>query len=64
MHIYSMMREFADSWALLSLTLVFIAVFAWAFRPGGRKVHQDTADIPFRHDDKPLPVAPRKEAEK
>lgn len=53
MQMYSMMRAFADSWALLSLTLVFIGVFAWAFRPGSRKVHDDTANIPFRHDDKP-----------
>jgi cytochrome c oxidase cbb3-type subunit 4 len=22
-------------------------------RPGSRKVHRDTANIPFRHDDKP-----------
>lgn len=55
MQMYSMMRAFADSWALLSLTLVFIAVFVWAFRPGSRKVHDDTADIPFRHEDRPSP---------
>jgi cytochrome c oxidase cbb3-type subunit IV len=64
MHMYSIMREFADSWALLSLTLVFVMVVASAFRPGSRKVHQDTADIPFRHEDRPLPISPPKETGK
>jgi cytochrome c oxidase cbb3-type subunit IV len=64
MHTYSIMREFADSWALLSLTLVFLAIIAWAWRPGSRKVHDDVAKVPFRHEDKPLPAAPNKEARK
>lgn len=61
MHMYSIMREFADSWALLSLVLAFLAIVVWAYRPGSRKVHEDSAKIPFRHDDKPMPVAPSKE---
>jgi cytochrome c oxidase cbb3-type subunit 4 len=31
----------------------FIGVVVWAFRPGSRKIHEDTANIPFRYDDKP-----------
>ena len=50
---YHILREFADSWVLLLLFLFFIGVVFWAFRPGSRKVHKDTANIPFRHDDKP-----------
>lgn len=61
MHMYSMMREFADSWALLSLTLIFLMIIAWAWRPGSRKAHNDSANIPFRHEDKPSPEAPSKE---
>ena len=38
MHVYSIMREFADSWALLGLVLVFLCIIAWAYRPGSRKV--------------------------
>lgn len=64
MHVYSIMREFADSWALLGLVLVFLCIIAWAYRPGSRKVHDDTADIPFRNEDKPLPAAPPSEGEK
>lgn len=53
METYSLTREFADSWGMLALFLVFIGVVIWAFRPGSNKVHKDTANIPFRHEDKP-----------
>ncbi|WP_376874589.1 cbb3-type cytochrome oxidase subunit 3 [Albirhodobacter sp. R86504] len=52
---YHILREFADSWALLSLFCVFVFVILWVFRPGVRKVHEDVASIPFRHEDKPAP---------
>jgi cytochrome c oxidase cbb3-type subunit 4 len=51
---YSLLREFADSWVLLALTLFFVAAVVWAWRPGSRKLHEDSANIPFRHDDKPV----------
>ena len=50
---YSIFRQIADSWVLLAMFLFFLAVVAWVFRPGSRGVHEDTADIPFRHEDKP-----------
>ncbi|WP_172300367.1 cbb3-type cytochrome c oxidase subunit 3 [Pseudoruegeria sp. HB172150] len=50
---YHILREIADSWALLVLFLFFIGVVAWAFRPGSRKIHEDSASIPFRNEDKP-----------
>lgn len=50
---YSIMREFADSWAAAALLAVFIGVVIWSFRPGSRSVHDDIANIPFRHEDKP-----------
>ena len=53
MDLYSILREIADSWGLLALTLIFLGVVAWAFRPGSRKLHNDIANIPFRHEDKP-----------
>ncbi|MCV2867651.1 cbb3-type cytochrome c oxidase subunit 3 [Defluviimonas sp. WL0002] len=55
MDVYSLFREFADSWALLALVLVFVGVVIWAFRPGSRKIHDDVANIPFRHEDRPAP---------
>ncbi|PCD78043.1 cbb3-type cytochrome oxidase subunit 3 [Pseudothioclava arenosa] len=50
---YHILREFADSWAMLAIFAVFIGAVVWAFRPGSRKIHEDVANIPFRHDDKP-----------
>ncbi len=50
---YSFLRQFADSWMLLLLFVFFIGVVVWVFRPGSRKTHDDTANIPFRHEDKP-----------
>ncbi len=54
METYSLLREFADSWALLALFGVFVCVGLWVVRPGSNKVHQDTANIPFRNDDQPM----------
>lgn len=50
---YSFLREFADSYGLLFLFAVFIGVILWVLRPGSSKQYRDTADIPFRHEDKP-----------
>ncbi len=55
METYTALRQFADSWALLFLFLFFGAVILWVLRPGSGKTYQDTADIPFRHEDAPAP---------
>ncbi|WP_372573349.1 cbb3-type cytochrome c oxidase subunit 3 [Ruegeria jejuensis] len=51
---YTLLRQFADSWMLLLLFLVFVGIIFWAFRPGSSKTHEDTANIPFRHVDAPI----------
>ncbi|MEM8869007.1 MAG: cbb3-type cytochrome c oxidase subunit 3 [Pseudomonadota bacterium] len=53
MDTYSLLREFADSWALLALTLIFLGVIVWVFRPGSRDLHRDIANIPLRNDTLP-----------
>ncbi|MBT8155337.1 cbb3-type cytochrome c oxidase subunit 3 [Epibacterium ulvae] len=53
MESYTLLRQFADSWMLLLLFTFFVGVVVWAFRPGSSTVYADTADIPFRHADKP-----------
>ena len=53
METYSLLREFADSWMLLVLFLFFVGVILWAIRPGSNTTHRDTANIPFRNEDKP-----------
>lgn len=53
METYSFLREFADSWALVALTLIFLGVVAWAFRPGSKPLHDDAASSIFRNETKP-----------
>ncbi len=53
MDLYTLMREFADSWALLMLVLFFVVVVVWAFRPGSRATHEDAANVPFRNENRP-----------
>lgn len=53
METYTLLRSFADSWHLLFMTLFFLGVIVWAFRPGSRKVHEETATMIFRNDDRP-----------
>lgn len=62
MELYTLLREFADSWMLLFLFVFFIAVVLWVFRPGANRSHRDTADIPFRYEDAPAGDAHNKEA--
>ena len=50
MEIYTWMRAFADSWMLLAMTLFFLGMIAWAFRPGSKATHRDAGNIPFRND--------------
>ena len=53
METYTLLRLFADSWALLLLTAVFLGVIVWALRPGSRPLHDDAARSIFRDDTKP-----------
>jgi cytochrome c oxidase cbb3-type subunit 4 len=61
METYSLLREFADSWALVALTLIFMGVILWAWRPGSRSLHEDAANIIFRNETKPAAEAGRDE---
>ncbi|AHM03071.1 Cytochrome c oxidase subunit CcoQ [Roseibacterium elongatum DSM 19469] len=50
---YTLLQVIARSWGALFMLLVFLGVVVFTLRPGSRKVHRDTANIPFRHDDRP-----------
>ena len=50
---YTLLRQFADSWALLMLFLFFVGIFFWVIRPGSNKIHSDTAEIPFKYEHAP-----------
>ena len=63
MDTYSLLREIADSWALLALFGFFVGVVIWAFRPGSRKAHRESAQVPFLYDDHPAPDRPKAKTE-
>jgi len=49
---YEAMRHFADSWALLVLTGIFLIVVFFVFRPGSKNLYEHTARIPLDDDKK------------
>ncbi len=55
METYTWLRTFADSCHLLFMFLFFIGVVIFIFRPGAKKVHDETSNMIFRNDDKPAP---------
>ncbi|MFC3175388.1 cbb3-type cytochrome c oxidase subunit 3 [Novosphingobium bradum] len=42
MNQYDTLRHLADSWGLVAMGVVFLALCLWPFRPGGRE-HSDAA---------------------
>jgi cytochrome c oxidase cbb3-type subunit 4 len=50
METYTALRQFADSWALAAMTLFFIGVVIFTFRPGSRKKADEAARIPLKDD--------------
>ncbi|WP_151720282.1 cbb3-type cytochrome c oxidase subunit 3 [Gemmobacter serpentinus] len=55
MDTYSLLRQFADSWMLMLMTLLFVGVVVYAFRPGSRKLQDDAANSIFRNEKRPAP---------
>jgi cytochrome c oxidase cbb3-type subunit 4 len=47
---YEGFRQFADSWGLVYMVAVFVAVIIFVLRPGARSSARDAADIPFKDD--------------
>jgi len=47
---YDAMRQFADSWGLLYMFLVFLAVIAFVLRPGAKQHAQRASRIPLDDD--------------
>ena len=47
---YSTLRQFADSWGLLYLFLLFLIIVVFVFRPGAKKHYDEQAKIPLKED--------------
>ena len=56
---YTLLRHFADSWALLALFLFFLGAFLWVWRPGSRALHDAAARSILTPDDTPPPALPK-----
>ena len=50
---YDLLREFADSWGLLMMMLLFVGVILFTFRPGSAKHHAEMASLPLRDETAP-----------
>jgi cytochrome c oxidase cbb3-type subunit 4 len=48
---YELLRDFADSWGLAMMVVLFLAFGGWAFRPGSRQISNDAAHMIFKDDD-------------
>ena len=58
METFNQMQEFAQSWALVFLTVVFVVAVAWAFWPGKSRQQDDAARSIFRNEDRPASDKP------
>ncbi|KIC50986.1 CcoQ/FixQ family Cbb3-type cytochrome c oxidase assembly chaperone [Tateyamaria sp. ANG-S1] len=47
---YSILREFAGSWALIAMMLFYISACLYAVRPSAKAANEDAAGIPLRND--------------
>ena len=47
---YETFRHFADSWGLVYLVVIFVAVVAFTLRPGSKEKYEEAARIPLKED--------------
>ena len=47
---YESVSHFAQTWGLVYLVAMFVAVLVYACRPGNRQKFKDAARIPFKED--------------
>ena len=49
---YELLRQFADSWALLAMFLFYLACVAYAFLPRNRARNSEAANMIFKDADR------------
>lgn len=47
MELYESMRQFADSWGLVYMMVIFVAVVLYTFRPWAKDHYEAQAQIPL-----------------
>lgn len=50
---YNSFRQFADSWGLLYMFVIFVGVVLFMFRPGAKNHAETAAQIPLKDDAAP-----------
>ena len=48
---YDTLRHLADSWGLIAMTVTFLGLCAWPFRPGAREANRSAATMIFEDED-------------
>ena len=48
---YDALRHFADSWGLVAMTIIFLSLAAWPFRPGSAARNHEAANLIFDEDE-------------
>ena len=48
---YQTLRDLVDTWGLLAMTIVFVALCAWPFLPGSARENEQAANMIFGDDD-------------
>ncbi len=56
METYTFLRQLADSWVMLTMLLLFVGMILFLYRSGSRHLHDEAAEVPFRHEDHPARV--------
>ena len=46
---YDALRHFADSWGLLTMAILFLALVTWPFRKGARRHNEEAATMISKH---------------
>jgi cytochrome c oxidase cbb3-type subunit IV len=47
---YDLLRHLADSWGLVAMLVIFLALIAWPFRPGAKHRSDEAATMIFRDE--------------
>ena len=47
---YETLRQFADTWGLLALALLFVGIVLFVLRPGAKRKYDENAKIPLKED--------------
>ena len=53
METYDTLRYFTSLISLVAMFVLFIGVVLFLFRPGSKKLHDETKNMIFRNDDRP-----------